>query len=206
MPGREVREPAARALPGRRTLRIFAGKDRKDLVHRVGEVPAAHERIRLEGVVGVDLHESGARHRDDPLRRPAAARVGDHRRALPRRALDERIEPRADQRRQLRARDRRRSLDAAELGGHPLERGARSQALDALRDRLGRLESGGARQRPRGLFVLRHRFEDVRLDHEVPGVGRVELDRLLDVLQRFGQARVAQFHDRQFPIEERTLW
>ena len=78
MPGRDVRELAPRRPPAARPSSGFscATSASTRLAARARSA-AADDGVGLEGVVRIDLHDAGARDRQDPRRRPVAARVGD---------------------------------------------------------------------------------------------------------------------------------
>ena len=75
--GRKVGEHRLLVHPGGRWRGAASGRNRQRAADHPGQIAALHDVARLERVIRIDLHQPGARHRENPALRPVLAHVGN---------------------------------------------------------------------------------------------------------------------------------
>ena len=160
---------------------------------------------RLERVVLERIHDAGARDLRDPRRGPMPSRVGDDH--LPRRrGADERLEPDADQRGELAARDLRRP---GESHGTPPAAARPARVRPRRRSSPSAPAVGSiaaafryAASAPAKSSALLEQLADL---HRATPRRRVEFDGAAEVLERASRCPAARSSSAELAVEERAV-
>ena len=203
---RDIREPAARGLPGTRCPRTERRDPRQYPTNRVGKLDPAYHSAWLEGVIGIGVHHPRAQHREDVALGPVPTYVGDDIEVPRAGTFDEHRQPDRDQRRQIGAGQLRRRFNGAILGWQPGE-------VRAVARRIAPTLNGRIRCDGQGLVVgtdggvqfiaLRQYIADVRQRRVIRGIQRRGASI---VLQRGVAHALTALDRRQLAVEKRAVW